>query len=377
MTPIVLGLVLWATNGRADYLQDARERTQAKIGHLERTVALLQRLEKDGPHDLAGNLGKEDLEALLYSKDPALGEAVLSYCKLRFGDDLRGHSADPDAFSGAMQYLEAIRYRPCAEPFARAVGKMQWEPDQGAILPVCSVLKSIIFWGEWEDPRAAILSQLVRDYEEDVYYLDGPAYALEAMGDESTVLALIDIMERIQDKGLRYRKSSVLTVIAEMMKPSYSKALARLAEVIRGASDENAPYAMEIAEPFASSDVDDALVATAANKQAPIGVRGEAVRTIGERKIARARDLIEEIGREEHLHQAVAQALKHIGGQSSLPLLASYLEDPEMVRIYAAESIGVITGKPFGPDAQGVAAALEWWKEHSQGSEQPDRTRLQ
>jgi len=371
MAIIGVSVLLCTSGGRADYIAGARERTEIKIQHLKRTVTLLERLEKDGPQKLAKSLTKKDFESLLYSKEPALGEAVLSYCLVNFGSDLRYHSKDPASFRQAMKYLEAIRYRPCAEPFAQAIGKMKWKSDCGAILPVCSVLKSIVFWGEDANSRNKILSQLLDDFAANVHYMDGPAKALEAMGAENTVIALIDIMERTRDKSLKYRKSQVLTVINDMMKPSYSKALARLGKTIRDASYQNACYAMEIAAPFTSCDVDDALVATATNKKASVCTRGDAIRTIGKRKLARYRELIESIGYEEkYIHQAVAQALKDIGGQSSLLLLASYLDDPEMVRIYAAEAIGVIIDRPFGADAKGVAAAREWWKKNSEKPKQ-------
>lgn len=68
----------------------------------------------------------------------------------------------------------------------------------------------------------------------------------------------------------------------------------------------------------------------------------------------------------------MAQALKDIGGQSSLPLLASYLDDPEMVRVYAAEAMGTIIDEPWHADAKGVVAAVEWWNTHSEKSEQTD-----
>jgi len=353
-------------------LSGARERTETKIGHLKQTVALLERLEQKGPDDLAKTLTGEDFDALLYSKEPTFGQTVLSYCSFRFGEDLRKHANDPESFRNAMAYLEAIHYRPCAEPFAQAIGKMKWKSDHGAILPVCSVLKSIVFWWEDEDSRGKILSQLLDDYTKNVHYMDGPAKALEAMGDEDALLALIDIMERTQHRDLKHRKSQVLTVISNMMKPSYGKALARLGNTIRDASGKNACYAMEIAQPFPSRDIDDALVVTAKNKKAPGWTRGDAIRTIGKRKLARYRELIETIGREEsNLHQAVAQALKDIGGQSSLPLLASYLNDPEMVRIYAAEAIGTIIDEPWRADTKGVTAATEWWKKQSEKSEQP------
>jgi len=355
----------------------ARERTEAKIEHLKRTAALLERLEQEGPDEVAKALTEEDLDALLYSKEPALGQAVLNYCLSRFGQDLQAHAKDPESFRKAMEYLEAVRYRPSAEPFAHAVGKMTWKDDHAAIPPVCDVLKSIVFWREDGDSRGEIISQLLEDYSQNVHYIDGPAQALEAMGDEGTVIALVDIMEQTGDKDLKHRKSQVLTVIGNMMKPSYGQALARLGKTIRDASGQNAHYAMEIAAPFSSRDVDDALVVTATNRKAPVWTRGDAVRAIGKRKLARYRELIESIGREEDLHQAVAQALKDIGGPSSLPLLASYLDEPEMVRIYAAEAIGTILDKPWGADAKGVAAAMEWWKKRSEKSEQPDRAATQ
>lgn len=367
-TAIVISVIacLWCSSLRAADYSDARERNAAKIEHLKRTSALIERLEKGKLDQFAQELTAEDFDALLYSQEPALGPVVLNYCLFRFGKDLKQHSDDPESFRKAMEYLEAIRFRPCAEPFALAIGKMSWKDDKGAIPAICAVLKSIAFNYDSTNKRGKILSQLLDDYSQNVYYIDGPGQALKVMGDESTVIALVDILEQTGNQGVKHNKSHVLTVIINIMKPTYRRALARLVETIRNASDPHAYSAMEITLPYESLAVDTALIAKATNKQAATVVRGDAIRTIGLRKLARYRDLIESIGREEKdLHQAVAQALKDIGGQGSLPLLASYLDDPEYVRIYAAEAIGIITDQSFGANDSGVAAAAEWWKEQS------------
>jgi hypothetical protein len=341
-------------------------------------MALFDRLEGGGTDEVARELTKDDLEALLYAKEPALGGLVMTYCTLRFGSDLRGHKTDPDSFRQAMEYLAAIRYGPCAEPFAKAVSTMDWDTDHQAIIPICTVLKSIVLWEDDCGPkgkgsRGAILDGLLEAYEGHVDYLGGAAHALQAMGGEDTVLALIDIMLRTPDREIRNRKSQVLTVIHKMLQPGYQRAIARLAEVIRREHGQNAYYAMELATPFESDAVDRALVAAATNEENDLSTRGDAIRAIGKRKIARLRYLVESVGRAApHLHQPVAQALKDIGGRSSLPLLATFLDDHEAIRIYAAEAMGVISGQPFSPDSEGVEAARRWWQEQIRKSEQED-----
>ena len=369
---LMLSLPVWAWDAWGNPFATSRASTEAKIAHLNRTIALLDHLEETGADEVAGELTKEDLEALSYAKEPALGGVVLAYCTLRFGPDLRGHKSDPDSFRQAMEYLEAIRFRPCAEPFVQAVRAMDWNTDHQAIMPICAVLKSILFL-DVRGPRACreMIDGLLKTYEGYVYYSGGAAWALQALGSEDTVLSLIDIMLRTRDWGPRNRKSHVLTVIRRMLRPDYQKAIARLVEVIQTEPGQNASYAMSLVTPFENDAVDRALVAAATNDANGLSTRGDAIRAIGKRKIARLRDLIESLGRTNpHLHQPVAQALKYIGGSSSLPLLATFLDDHEAIRTHAAEAMGVISEQPFAADSQGVDAARRWWQQETTKSEQ-------
>jgi hypothetical protein len=311
-------------------------------------------------------LTREDIEALTYAEEPVFARAVLRYCFLKFGDDLANYRNDLDGFFAAMKYLETVPNYGNPEALARAVGKMKWNPDYQAIMPICRVIGAI----RWLDYPSDLLDILLEDFVRNVHYCDGPAKAIEALGGEEAAVKLIDIMEQTRDRGLGYRKSDVLTVIINVSKPEYSEAIRKLAVLIEKGDSENTSRAIEIAKRYPHDIVDTALLKTAANEDAYIGARGDAIRAIGERKLARARDLVETIGVENpHLHQAVAQALKHIGGKSSLPLLASFLDAQEAVSIYAAESIGVITGKQFEANMKGVEKSREWWKEYSRTSE--------
>lgn len=237
-------------------------------------------------------------------------------------------------------------------------------PDYQAIMPIVRVLKATC---ETDDP--AVLPILLDGYRGNIHYIDGPAKALEAVGGKKAAAELVRIMERTRNRRLGWRKSDVLSAIIKVNRPEYAEAMKELKRIIETGSGQNRYYAMSIAYRYPDKSLDALFLRVAEDDGATWTDRRDALEAIGKRKMLAARPRVEALGRKHReLAQGIVFALRQIGAESSLPLLASFLNDPTYVRIHAAEAMGVITGNKWEATEDGVRAAKRWWQERKKQS---------
>jgi len=302
------------------------------------------------------SLSPADLDALIYTREPALAAAVMHYAETKLGQQLQGFTKDPQTLRGVAEYFARVPYAPAWTMLARALCATKTNNSSfDAIQQIAAALQGTCPHDE-KEPLEILVAGLAGSYPD----ASGAGAGLRAIGGDK---AISQILERVQANPPSLHDQTIF-LVPDIDKTGQPETIAAVTSLI-ASRGSMARFAMDVATKYSDPTFDGVLWDIAKDTKATKWLRADAIEAIGKRGTRRLREPIEALGRDEpNVRQACAFALGKFGDAASLPVLVSWLDESVHVAIYAAQAMGQITRQEFSNDASGVEAARNWWKQH-------------
>ena len=273
----------------------------------------------------------QDLEKLLRAKEPQSADAALYW----------------EAYT-LVQAKRTAEAKTTLEKLRREFPNSRWSKDAESLLPQSRPATATVNTTSAEDEeladiaveglmnappeRALPLLKKVLQSNHSTKVKKRALFVLSQLGTDEALDVVIEVVKSSPDPELRSEAIRMLGVSGE------DRAIERLREIY--ASSKDAHEKRQIIEAWLVADRKDLVLASARNEPDP-SVRAKAIETLGALDASAELKQLFDVTTDEANRRAIVQALGVAGNSAALVAIAGNAQQPENIRIDAAQALGV------------------------------------